>query len=164
MCINSARYHKDKESPFGIIFSCCMSIISQIYPIAALVLFVVVSYASSKDYSLIEKNLNLLRKQKTDEHYFRRLLALKGYHALACESTDHINNCFGCIMIVSIPFHFVAIITTSFFFIWSGRGADNNFRNNVICCACITSFDRMLCGKPHPRPGTETVSKCSAAQ
>ncbi len=115
MCCNTAWYHKDEESPYAITFVAWLTIISQFYPVAALVLFVIVSYASSTGYRLIQTNLQWLSEQRRDEQYYSRLLNLKKYHAFVCETIEHVNDCFGWIFVFSIPFHFVVIITTSFF-------------------------------------------------
>ena len=116
MCINATWYLKEEESFFGIILVCWLSIISQMYPITALVLFLLAIYALANAYRFIETNIMLLRKFKTNEQDYCRLLSLlKSYHALTCEITDYVNECFGWIFIISVPFHFLAIIIMSFY-------------------------------------------------
>ena len=93
MCINATWYLKEEESSFfGIILVCWLSIISQMYPITALVLFLLAIYALANAYRFIETNIMLLRKFKTNEQDYCRLLSLlKSYHALTCEITDYVN-------------------------------------------------------------------------
>ncbi len=109
------KHYKSDESPYAVIFCSWLSIISQVYPITALALFVVISYASSNAYAFIRTDLKRLRKREKDKHCYAHLFALKLYHLLVCETTDHINDCFGWILIISIPYYLVTCITSSFY-------------------------------------------------
>ena len=127
-----------------------MSLIWQIYPMSSLALFVVIIYIPSSAYQLIQMDIRLLRKLEiTDEQYYARLLALKNFHALVCETVENINDCFGWIFVFSIPFFFVAFITATFFLFGSEGGLkespliaahiiflfSNCFHFWVVCCA-----------------------------
>ena len=97
-----------------------------------------------------QMDIRLLRKLEiTDEQYYARLLALKNFHALVCETVENINDCFGWIFVFSIPFFFVAFITATFFLFGSEGGLkespliaahiiflfSNCFHFWVVCCA-----------------------------
>ncbi len=78
-------------------------------------------------------------------HYYERLSALKNYHILVCEAVDHVNNTFGWILIISLPFHFVAFVTSSFYLFGNKTETvtmmailffiSHVFHLSVICCA-----------------------------
>jgi hypothetical protein len=109
-------YHHSKYgSSFLILFCSLVSVFSQVYPITAIVLFSVVCYASSNAHQSIRMDLNLLNNTTTDGNYYNRLSTLKRRHALVCETVDHINHCFGFFMGISLSFHFVTMITASFY-------------------------------------------------
>lgn len=89
--------------------------------LTAVVLFVVVCYASSIAYQSILWDLNILKNQPMDKEHYDHLSSLKRHHMLVCETIDHINDCFGWILGISLLFHFVSIITTSFYLFGNER-------------------------------------------
>ena len=149
-CILVTWYRKNDELSYGDIIFSWMSLIWQIYPMSSLALFVVIIYIPSSAYQLIQMDIRLLRKLEiTDEQYYARLLALKNFHALVCETVENINDCFGWIFVFSILFFFVAFITATFFLFGSEGGLkespliaahiiflfSNCFHFWVVCCA-----------------------------
>ncbi|EFX87880.1 hypothetical protein DAPPUDRAFT_346911 [Daphnia pulex] len=108
-------HHSEYGSSFLILFCSLVSVFSQVYPITAIVLFSAVCYASSNAHQSIRMELNLLKNTTTDGNYYNRLSTLKRRHALVCETVDHINHCFGFFMGISLSFHFVSMITASFY-------------------------------------------------
>ena len=152
MCISIISFYQSIERPYKHMMLNLFSTFSQIYPITAVALFVVASYASSRAYQLIQMNLNLLRKQETNDKHFIRLLALKNYYALVCETVDDINDCFGWILIVSMPFHFVAFVTASFYLFSNQDGLSfmsityfsmHVFHLLILCCVADLVRDKV---------------------
>jgi hypothetical protein len=78
-------------------------------------MFAVFSYASSIAYQSIRLDLNLLKNKATEGCHHKLLLALKRRHVFISEMVDHINLCFGFILGITLPFHFVSIVTASFY-------------------------------------------------
>ncbi|KAI9562853.1 hypothetical protein GHT06_010308 [Daphnia sinensis] len=121
LCFIIGSYHINNGSPFLVLCCVVVSALSQVHPITAVLLFVVVSYASSNAYQTILWDLAALKNQPMNKQHYDRLTSLKRYHVLVCETIDHINNCFGWILGISLLFHFVSIVTTSFYLFGNER-------------------------------------------
>lgn len=79
-------------------------------------LFLVVAYAISCAYQTIWSDLNIfLTNATTDSQRYANLLTLKYYHILVCETIDYTNHCFGWILVLYVAFHYIAVITSSFY-------------------------------------------------
>nr|CAH0111917.1 unnamed protein product [Daphnia galeata] len=113
--ITNIHHHAKYGSSLTILFCSLLSVYSQIYLVTAIILFAVSSYASSMAYLSIRLNLNHIKNKTTDGNYYNCLLSLKRRHVIVCETVDHINNCFGYFLGVTLSFHFVAIVTASFY-------------------------------------------------
>lgn len=122
LCFIVSSYHISNGSPFPVLCCTLVSVLSQVYPITAVFLFVVTSYASANANQTILWDLNVLKNQPMDKEHYNRLISLKKHHVLVCETIDHINNCFGWILGISLLFHFVSIITASFYLFGNERG------------------------------------------
>jgi hypothetical protein len=113
--ITNIHHHAKYGSSLTILFCSLLSVYSQIYLVTAIILFAVSSYASSMAYLSIRLDLNHLKNKTTDGNYYNCLLSLKRRHVIVCETVDHINNCFGYFLGVTLSFHYAAIVTVSFY-------------------------------------------------
>lgn len=144
-------YHSLKEETGDIIVYGLLSTVFQVHPLIAIALFLTTCYSSSTAFQLIRSDLNLLRNLPvTDNHLISVLLTLKNYHILVCETTDLINYCFGWVLAVIIPFHFVSVITASFY-LFGHVGSHLSILAHVFFCmhvfhlfvvCCIADFVR----------------------
>lgn len=95
-----------------------MSTISIIYPLTAIVIFVIHCYVSSLLFEsiqsqIIQCEIQLLNGRDEDVRFL--LFTLKERHILACDTVDGINRCFGWTLLLSVIFFFVAVINSSFY-------------------------------------------------
>ena len=150
-CILVTWYRKNDELSYADIIFSWLSVISQIYPVSSLALFVIISYIPYTTYQLIQMDVSLLKKREmSDGQYCDRLLALKNIHALVCETVENINDCFGWIFVFSIPFFIVTLITATFYLFVPESGLNEShpliaadiiflffhcFHFLVVCCA-----------------------------
>ncbi|KAI9562831.1 hypothetical protein GHT06_010286 [Daphnia sinensis] len=112
-------YHLRRRTSFNHhLFVTFISTLSAIYPMTALLLFVVHCYASSLAFELIQmeierREVQLFNSQHEDVGLF--VFAVKQRYFLACDTVDNINYSFGWILLLSTTFYFVAIINSSFY-------------------------------------------------
>ena len=94
-----------------------LSTLSAVYPITATLLFVVMCYASSHTFHVIQREIKRVNQSAlvTDRDLKLLLLTYKRIHILACGTVDAINDCFGTSLLLSTAFFSVSIINSSFY-------------------------------------------------
>ena len=130
------------------IFISVMSTVSIIYPLTAIVVFVIHCYVSSLLFESVQSEIHrnqILLMSGRDQDVRHLMSTFKQRHILACGTVDGINHCFGWILLLSTTFFFVSVINSSFYLF----GLDNiisvpdvaftTFTVTHLICVCFTA-------------------------
>ena len=90
--------------------------VTKIYPTTAMALFCLFCFVISQQLNGVKHQVESL--SITDVNDARKALSkLQRQHVQICNSVNHLNRCFGLILLIDIPFNFIGVINTPMVFL-----------------------------------------------
>lgn len=105
-------------------------VLGQIYPMSVMVLFCLASYTSASLFTATQEQI--IRLNYRVPRSMERLASIKERHALVCEATACLTDCFGWSLLLTTTFLFLTIIN-SFFYFFGEMNDDRVMMIDVLC-------------------------------
>lgn len=100
------------------LFISALSTICVLYPMTALLVFIILSYASTLNFLLIQleikRSVIQLNNEEDQLNATKRLLIIKHSHFISCETVEFINKISGSTLFLSTLCFWVSVINSSF--------------------------------------------------